>query len=57
MAKNPCAKDCANRSADCHGNCEAYKEFCLAVEAERKRRRLHKADEYAINYTMKHKWK
>ena len=25
--KQPCAKDCPNRSAECHAHCEVWKEY------------------------------
>ena len=25
--KNPCTKNCKNRSADCHSTCDRYREF------------------------------
>lgn len=57
MGKNPCAKDCANRSIDCHGKCEAYKEFFLSNEAKRERRKRNIVEEYEIDYAKKHRRK
>ncbi len=27
MIKNPCAKDCPGRSAECHASCKQYAEY------------------------------
>lgn len=34
MSKNPCVKDCPNRSATCHAECEKYAAFAKDREAE-----------------------
>lgn len=34
MANNPCVKDCQNRSATCHAECERYAAFAKEREAE-----------------------
>ena len=35
MSINPCAKDCPNRSATCHAECEKYAVFAKEREEER----------------------
>lgn len=37
--KNPCAKDCPDRSPTCHGECERYAAF--AAHCERMRQARH----------------
>lgn len=32
--KCPCTRDCANRSATCHGECDAYKAYEREKHAE-----------------------
>lgn len=34
MCKNPCAKDCPRRSAECHAICKEYKTFRTERNAE-----------------------
>lgn len=34
MIKQPCAKDCPNRSMECRLTCEAYKEYRTAKDAD-----------------------
>lgn len=34
----PCAKDCPERSCDCHATCERYKEYRARKDAEMKER-------------------
>lgn len=38
MIKQPCVKDCPNRSMECRLTCEAYKEYRAAKEADYKKR-------------------
>ena len=36
--KQPCAKDCRNRSMECRLNCEDWKEYRAAKEADYEKR-------------------
>lgn len=38
MIKQPCVKDCPNRSMECRLTCEAYKDYRVAKEADYKKR-------------------
>ena len=42
--KQPCAKDCPNRSMECRLTCEAYKEYRAAKLEDYKRRANYFAD-------------
>lgn len=37
MIEQPCKKDCPNRSATCHAECEAYLQFMERNAQERER--------------------
>lgn len=34
----PCKRDCPDRSAECHGSCEKYREFKAKMDEARARR-------------------
>ena len=40
MKRSPCKKDCPDRSATCHAECEPYLDFVRARHEERER--IHK---------------
>ena len=47
MTKAPC-KDCPDRVIGCHSNCERYKAFRRALEAEKAHTRPSDADIYLV---------
>ena len=38
MMKNPCVRDCPDRSPVCHAVCEKYQAFAAQCEEERQKR-------------------
>lgn len=44
VVDNPCVKDCTERSATCHADCEKYARFAAWCE----RRRKERAEERAL---------
>lgn len=56
-AKTPC-KDCENRHAECHPECEAYKEFKARMDAIRDKRNMeYKATPELSNERRRHLFK
>ena len=51
--KNPCGRDCPDRSETCHGTCEKYKAF-YSENAERlaRKRRILDADNDFTAYSI-----
>ncbi len=48
---NPCLPDCEKRTANCHSSCNRYKVYCIAKNAERKKKAR---DRHAENDYMTH---
>lgn len=42
----PCTQDCPDRSPECHGQCQAYKEYRARMDQRREVRRQQAADTY-----------
>lgn len=58
MSSNPCVKDCPNRSATCHAECERYAAFAKEREAvlaqKNKQQSIEsRLDGYAVEMAIK----
>lgn len=41
-----CTQDCPDRSPECHGQCQAYKEYRARIDERREVRKQQAADTY-----------
>ena len=48
ITKSPC-RDCTQRSAECHANCEHYKDYKIKHEAEKAERDKEKYEHLNAN--------
>lgn len=60
MTHSPCKRDCPNRSAECHGNCEDYKVFELihSIETQNRRKEIEgrgEVEDYLVRNCLKTK--
>lgn len=53
MVENPCARDCPDRTATCHAECEKYARFFAWREEQRKKRAEEKTLEEAATHGMR----
>lgn len=54
--KQPCAKDCPERTEDCHATCERYKAFAAdRLEKYAQRKRMHDELEMLFDARMRRK--
>jgi len=51
--KQPCKKNCPDRTSTCHSECEQYLEFVRARNEERERIRHHKVTDGYIRDAVK----
>ena len=53
MRDCPCKKDCPERSADCHGKCQRYKDWRVVQDARNEAERNANKARYTLNEDKK----